>query len=79
LNEIRLFYEQAATTCHYLYWADKGKYREQLLDYVTSFYTSKPEKTAIQAAFGLTEEELGKKVEAWARAVIYDGWKPTAP
>ncbi len=75
LNEIRLFYEQAASTCHFLYWGEGGKYRERLLDYVTHFYTGQKEKTDIQAAFGLSPAALGAKVEAFAKAVM-DGWRP---
>lgn len=75
LNEIRLFYEQAASTCHFLYWGEGGKYRERLLDYVTHFYTGQKEKTDIKAAFGLTPDELGAKVEKYAKAVM-DGWRP---
>jgi hypothetical protein len=73
--EIRLFYEQSAATCHYLYWTEGGKYRAALLDYVTSFYTSKREKTGTEAAFGLSPKQLGAKVEEFARKVV-DGWRP---
>lgn len=73
--EIRLFYEQSAATCHYLYWAEGGKYRAQLLDYVTAFYTSQEGKTAVQAAFGLAPKELGARVEEFSRKVV-DGWRP---
>ncbi len=75
--EIRLFYEQAGATCHFLYWGEKGKYRSRLLDYVKSFYTSRDEETRVgkEAAFGLTPAELGAKVEAFAQAVM-DGWRP---
>ncbi|MHC4973371.1 MAG: hypothetical protein ACYTG3_13670 [Planctomycetota bacterium] len=75
LNEIRLFYEQAASTCHFLYWGENGRYRQRLLDYVTHFYTGHKDKTDIEAGFGLTGEELGKRVEAYAKAVM-DGWRP---
>jgi len=75
-SEMRLFYEQAASTCHFLYWGEGGRYREKLLQYVTDFYTSKPERTGIETAFGMTPEALGAKVEAFARAVVYGGWRP---
>jgi len=74
--EIRLFYEQAASTCHYLYWAEGGKYRDKLKDYVTSYYTSQAEQCEIPAAFGMTAEELGRRVEEHARRVIREGWRP---
>jgi hypothetical protein len=73
--EIRLFYEQSAATCHYLYWAEEGKYRARLLDYVTSFYTCKLDKTGIETAFGLAPKDLGARVEEFARKVV-DGWRP---
>jgi hypothetical protein len=73
--EIRLFYEQSAATCHYLYWAEGGKYRRQLLDYVTSFYTSQAGKTGVEGAFGLPPRDLGAKVEEFSKKVV-DGWRP---
>jgi len=75
LNEIRLFYEQAASTCHFLYWGENGKYRQRFLDYVTHFYTGQKEWTDVKKAFGLTPGELGGKVEEFAKAVM-DGWRP---
>ena len=75
MNEMVLFYKQAGATCSFLYFGEGGKYREKLLDYVTNYYTGKKEKTAIKAAFGMTEEELGKKIEAYAKKVI-EGWRP---
>ena len=76
INQIRLFYEQSAATCHFLYWGEGGKYRDQLLDYVTVYYTGQEGKTGVESHFGLTPQELGEKVEAYAKAVIYEGWRP---
>ncbi len=73
--EIRLFYEQSAATCHCLYWADGGKYRDRLLDYVTAHYTGKDDRMPVAKAFGLTGKELGAKVEEFAKKVV-DGWRP---
>ncbi|MHC4549341.1 MAG: hypothetical protein ACYTEZ_11255 [Planctomycetota bacterium] len=75
LVEIRLFYEQSAATCHFLYWGENGKYRQRLLDYVTHYYTSRKGKADIATAFGLEPEALGKKVEEFAQAVM-KGWRP---
>ncbi|MHC4939249.1 MAG: hypothetical protein ACYTHK_09800 [Planctomycetota bacterium] len=75
MNEMILFYKQAGATCSFLYFGEGGKYREKLLDYVTNYYTGQKEKTAIKAAFGMTEEELGKKIEAYAKKVV-GGWRP---
>lgn len=76
INQIRLFYEQSAATCHFLYWGEKGKYRDALLDYVTNYYTGKAAKTGIPEAFGLSAQELGKKVEDFCIAVIEKGARP---
>jgi hypothetical protein len=76
INQIRLFYEQSAATCHFLYWGENGKYRDALLDYVTNYYSGKEAKTGIKAAFGLSPEELGKKVEKYAISVILEGSRP---
>jgi len=78
MNEMVLFYQQAGATCAYLYFAEGGKYREKLLDYVTAYYTGKKEQTAIQTAFGISEAELGKRVEEFARKVCLEGWRPKA-
>jgi len=76
MNEMVLFYQQAGATCAFLYFGEGGKYREKLLDYVTAYYTGKKESTAIEAAFGMSEAELGKKVEDFARRVVVEGWRP---
>jgi len=75
INQIRLFYEQSAATCHFLYWGEDGKYRQQLLNYVTWYYSGDEKKSAVDAAFGMTREELGSKVEKFARDVMA-GWRP---
>ena len=76
ISAIRLFYEQSAATCMYLYFAEGGKYRQQLLEYVTSFYTSRQTGTAIPAAFSMQNKELGGKVAKWCTDVIWNGWRP---
>jgi hypothetical protein len=73
----RLFYEQSSAACHYLYWAENGKYRERLLDFITAHYTGNREGTSIQNAFGLSPRELGVKIEEFAQKVIDGGWRPT--
>ena len=75
MSEMLLFYKQSGSTCTYLYWAENGKYREALKEYVTSYYCGKKDKTSIEAAFGMSEEELGKRVEAFAKKVVR-GWRP---
>lgn len=71
----RLFYEQGAATCAYLFHAEDGKYRSRLLDYVVHYYTGQREKLDPAAAFGMAPEELGKRVEEFAKQVA-EGWKP---
>ncbi|MHC4732464.1 MAG: hypothetical protein ACYS6Z_17995 [Planctomycetota bacterium] len=75
LTPARLFYEQATATVHFLYHGEKGRYRQQLLDFVTSYYTGKKDKLTIEAAFGMQPQELGQKVEAFA-AQVAAGWRP---
>ena len=71
----RIFYEQAAATVHFLYHGEGGAYRARLVDYVTNRYTGTVRKLGIKAAFGITPEELGAKVEAYA-AQVAAGWRP---
>ncbi|MEE8106012.1 MAG: hypothetical protein V3T86_10805 [Planctomycetota bacterium] len=73
----RLYYEQSAAICQFLYHAENGKYRERLADFVVNYYTGRAEKLDAMAAFGLTATELGKRVEQFAKDVA-DGWRPKA-
>ncbi|MCK6459283.1 MAG: hypothetical protein L6Q95_05240 [Planctomycetes bacterium] len=75
----RLFYEQSAAACHYLYWAEDGKYRGNLIDFMTAHYTAKREGTDIKTAFGLTPKDLGARIEEFARKVTDGAWRPTKP
>jgi len=75
-GEMRLFYEQSAAACHYLYWAENGKYRAKLIDFMTAHYTGRKEGTSIETAFGMKPQELGLKIEEFARKVIDQGWRP---
>ena len=74
--ERSMFYRQAAATCAFLYHADDGKYRDQLLAFVVNCYMGKAEKLTPEAAFGMTAPELGKRVLAFADQVA-EGWQPT--
>ncbi|MHC4974256.1 MAG: hypothetical protein ACYTG3_18195 [Planctomycetota bacterium] len=75
LTPARLFYEQATATVHFLYHGENGRYRKQLLDFVTHYYTGKKDKLTIEAAFQMKPLELGKRVEAFANQVAA-GWRP---
>jgi hypothetical protein len=75
LSPARLFYEQATATFHFLYHGENGRYRRQLLDFVTNYYTGKKRKLTVEAAFQLMPQVLGEKVEAFAASVA-GGWRP---
>ncbi|MCZ6570136.1 MAG: hypothetical protein O7B23_08260, partial [Deltaproteobacteria bacterium] len=75
LSERSLFYMQATATCIFLYHADGGKHRDQLLDYVVHNYMGKNEKLDLKAAFGMTAAVLGRRVVEFAKQVA-EGWRP---
>ena len=65
-----MFYAQAAGACHYLYSAEDGKHREALLGYLESYYTNGgKEELDVEKVFGMSDEELGKRVKAHAEAI----------
>jgi hypothetical protein len=78
ITRARLFYEQAAATVHFLYHGEGGAHRERLMEYVTSYYTGRSDKLAIEAAFGLSAAALGGKVREYAGRVAA-GWRPANP
>jgi hypothetical protein len=67
LPSSRLFYEQSAATCQYLFHAEDGKYRAQLLKYVDAYYDGKVADLDIARAFGVNPAVLGEQVQAFAR------------
>lgn len=70
-----LFYDQSAATVHFLCHGEGGVHREKLVEYITHRYTGKKDKLAIETAFGMTPDELGAKVLAYAQRVA-EGWRP---
>jgi hypothetical protein len=56
----------------YLYHGEGGRYRGQLYDYVVNYYTGNADMLPIDAAFGMSEEELGKRAAEFARKVVKD-------
>ncbi len=68
VSEAGIFYDQAAATCHYLYHAG-AKERRALLDYVRQYYTGglPPKQESIANVFGMSPEELGRRVVAYAK------------
>jgi len=55
------FMMQGAAACHYLFNAQGGRHRKALIDYVTAHYRGE------LAAFGLSGDDLGKAVVAYAK------------
>lgn len=76
-SETNLFYYQAGATCQFLYHGDNGAWRQRLVEYVTNYYMGKQEFTSTESAFGLSPDELGRKVVAFAQSV-QAGWRPGA-
>lgn len=68
VSDLRLFYVQSAATCQYLYHGDDEGTREAFLHYVASYYTARTDELSPEAAFGCDAAELGRRVEAFARA-----------
>jgi hypothetical protein len=71
----RLFYEQAAATCQFLYHAEDGKYRGRLIDYVCDYYDGKADRLSVVKSLGWSPEDLGRRVLEFAKAVG-NGWRP---
>lgn len=72
---VGLFYAQSAVTCMYLYEADGGVHRGKLYEYVVNYYSGNSDMLAIDAAFGMSEEELGKRAAEFGRQVVRDSLK----
>lgn len=78
LSWTQLFYVQSAAATQYLMYAEKGKHRRRLLECVGHYYKGHYLLVDVKKAFGLTPEELGRRIEAFARQVR-KGWKPSTP
>jgi hypothetical protein len=66
MSQGHVFYEQAAAICHCLFQADGGKFRQAFLEYTAAHYAGRTPK--IEDAFGMSEEELGRRVLEFAGA-----------
>jgi len=75
MSTTRLFYEQAAATCQFLYHGDGGRHREKLLDYVVNYYAGNKSRLNPRAAFSMSGADLGRRTEQFARSVAA-GWTP---
>jgi len=63
--EVGLFYAQSCAVCVYLFAAEDGKHREELMEYVGAYYRG--ESPRIADYFGLTPAELGRRARAFAK------------
>jgi hypothetical protein len=68
---VNLFYAQSAMLCRYLYDAEDGRYRQQLLDFVTAYYTGALDRLDFEQAFGVSAKELGPKVVEYSRQLVH--------
>jgi len=76
-RERRIFYEQAAAACHYLFHAEEGKHRQKLLDYVAAYYSGRLDRLDPKVAFGMDGAELGARIVRFAGEVAR-GWRPSS-
>ncbi|MEZ5979621.1 MAG: hypothetical protein R3F34_15590 [Planctomycetota bacterium] len=67
---VGFFYAQSSTVCHYCFNAEGGALRDELVDYVVNYYCGNAEMMDVEKAFGMTEEELGKRAVKWAREYV---------
>lgn len=65
-----LFYAQSAMLARYLYEAEDGAHRQQLLDFVCAYYEGRGDALDFAKAFGVTADELGPKVLAFAQSLL---------
>lgn len=70
VNGGNMFYAQASATCHYLWHADGGKYRDKLFEIVGRHYLGQTTPMEIQEVLGVPADKFGERVQAWAKAVI---------
>ena len=70
VRPVDLFYAQSAMLARYLYEAEHGRYRQQLLDFVAHYYTGNLEQLDFEKAFGIAPETLGPKVLAFSRQLV---------
>ena len=54
----------------YLYDAEQGRHRQQLLDFVTAYYTGAMDRLDFEPAFGVSAKELGPKVVAYSKQLV---------
>jgi hypothetical protein len=67
MNDAGIYYTYAAAACHYLFAAEDGAYRAKLLAYASSWYHGRKSELDVAKVFGLEPDELGGRIEVWAR------------
>jgi hypothetical protein len=73
MTPIGVFYRQSTAAAHYLYSAEGGKYRKKLLEYLGHYYRGEFRKLNIQKVFGLSANELGKRIVAYSKRISGGG------
>lgn len=68
MSRVGYFYAQAEALCSYLYLADDGHHRQQLLDYVVAYYTGKRDALDLPRILGKSAAEIGAAVVAFAKS-----------
>jgi hypothetical protein len=66
LSQGHVFYAQSAAAAHCLFQMDGGKLRQAFLEYTAAHYAGRT--PSIKDAFGMSEEELGARVIAFAKS-----------
>jgi hypothetical protein len=69
-SEASIFYSQAATTCSFLFHADDGKFRRELLDYVVHWYSGLDAKLTPEAGFAMSAAQVGQRVGDFAKEIM---------
>ena len=73
MSESRLFYEQAAAVCRYLYFGEGGAHRMKLFDFIARHYKGEGDRLGIEDVFGMSPAALGGEVEKYCREVLAAG------
>ena len=66
-SEISLYYSQAQAVCYYLFAADSGARRADLLEYLAAYYRGDETMLDVAGAFGASPDDLGARALAFAR------------
>jgi hypothetical protein len=66
-RRLHLFYAQSAMLCRYLYEAEEGRFKKQLLEFVAAWYSGKTDALDFAKAFGVDAKELGPKVVEFSK------------